>query len=70
MNDFVSGMVSIALAIVGLAIISVLVSGKAQTSNVIQAASGGFAQDLVAAVSPVTGNAPSNFGQFSGGFHY
>lgn len=46
---------TIALAIVGLAILAVLVSKNANTSGVIGAAAGGLAQDIGAAVSPVTG---------------
>lgn len=49
------GIVTIAVAIVGIAILAVLVSKNAQTPAVIKAATGGFAQDIGAAVSPVTG---------------
>lgn len=55
MSEVWQGVVSIAVAIVGIAIIAVLVSRNAQTPAVIGAASGGFAQDIAAAVSPVTG---------------
>ena len=55
MNEIWGGIVSIALAIVGIAIVSVLVSKNAQTPQVLQAASQGFAADLGAALSPVTG---------------
>lgn len=55
MSNAWQGIVSIAVAIVGIAIIAVLVSRNAQTPAVIGAASGGFAQDIAAAVSPVTG---------------
>ena len=63
MNEMWSSVVTVATAIVGLAIIAVLVSNNAQTGNVIGAATGGFAQDLSAAVSPVTG-AGGAFGGF------
>lgn len=54
---------SIAVAIVGIAMVAVLVSGQAQTGKVISAATGGFAQDLEAAVSPVAGGGGTfNFG--------
>ncbi len=46
---------SIAAMIVGLAIIAVLVSNKANTGNVISEAAKGFARDIGAAVKPVTG---------------
>ena len=49
------GIVTIAVAIVGIAILAVLVSKNAQTPAVIKAATGGFATDISAAVSPVTG---------------
>jgi hypothetical protein len=49
------GIVQIALAIVGIAILAVLVSRNAQTPQVIGAAGKAFAQDIGAAVSPVTG---------------
>ena len=55
MNQLVASMASIATAIVGLAILSVIVSRQADTSNVIKAATSGFAADITAAVSPVTG---------------
>ena len=54
--------VTIATAITGIAIIAVLVSRNAQTGSVIQAATGGFAQDIAAAVSPVTGGSSGGFG--------
>jgi hypothetical protein len=56
MNDLWSGIITIAVAIVGVATLSVIVSKNANTSQVIQAATGGFAQDLSAAVSPVSGS--------------
>lgn len=55
MNHIVEALTTIALAIVGLAIISVLVSRKAQTPQVIQASASGFANSLGVAESPVTG---------------
>ena len=55
MNEMWSGAVSIALAIVGIAILAVLVSRQSNTAQVVQAAAGGFAADIEAAVSPVTG---------------
>lgn len=47
--------VTIAVAIVGVATLAVLVSRRADTANVIKAAAGGFSQALATAVSPVTG---------------
>lgn len=55
MNALMEAGVTIALAIVGLAIVAVLVSNKANTTGVIQAGASGFANDLGVAESPVTG---------------
>ena len=55
MNSIVEAIVTIALAVVGLAIVSVLVSKNAQTSQVIQASASGLANNLGVAESPVTG---------------
>lgn len=46
MNDIMRDMTSVAMAIVGVAILAVLVSQKNQTSQVIGAATGGFANVL------------------------
>jgi PRD1 phage membrane DNA delivery len=55
MNTLTEALVTIATAIVGLAIISVLVSNKAQTPAVIQASGSAFSNALAVAESPVTG---------------
>lgn len=55
MNDFVAPIGAIALAIIGVAIVAVIVSNNAQAPQVISALTGGFAQDLSVAISPVTG---------------
>jgi uncharacterized protein (UPF0179 family) len=54
-DRIISEIVTIAVAIVGLTIIAVLVSKQANTGSVITAATGGFASDLKAAVSPISG---------------
>lgn len=59
MSQIATNIATIALAIIGLAVVSVLVSNRANTSKVIGAGTGGFAGDLLAAESPVTGQAPS-----------
>lgn len=64
MDNFWSGLVTVATALVGVAIIATLVSKNAQTPQVITSAAQGFAGDLSAAVSPITGG--SSFG-FTGG---
>lgn len=54
-EQIVAGVVTVLTAIVGVAIIAVLVSRNAQTSQVISAGGQSFAQALSAAVSPVAG---------------
>lgn len=50
--------------IVGLAMVAVLVSQKAQTSSVIQAIASGGSSLIGAAVAPVTGASSSSNGVF------
>jgi hypothetical protein len=59
MHDALSGIITIASAIIGVAILAVLVSNRAQTSQVLGAAGNAFGYDLAMAVSPVTGQTPS-----------
>jgi PRD1 phage membrane DNA delivery len=54
-EKLITALVTIATAIVGVAVIAVLVSPQAQTGNVINASAGGFAQLLCKATSPITG---------------
>ena len=54
-DNLVTALVSIVLAIIGLASLAVILSGQAQTSNVIKAGAGGLAQDIQAATAPVSG---------------
>lgn len=54
-NELIQGVVNVALAIVGIAIIAVLVSRQANTAGVITAASRGLGSAIGSAVSPVTG---------------
>lgn len=55
MNNAMSSVVTIAVAIVGLATLAVLVSRNANTSGVIGAAGNAFSRSIEAAVSPITG---------------
>lgn len=69
----VEALVTIAAGVIGVAIIAVLVSKNAQTSQVIGSAGSAFSNVLSAATGPVTGKAASpvnNFGANSlgGGF--
>jgi hypothetical protein len=55
MSPFFETLTTIALAIVALGTVSVLVSKKAQTPQVIQSAGSAFSNALGVAESPVTG---------------
>jgi len=55
MNAATEAIVSIATAIVGVAILAVLVSKNSNTSNVITSAGSAFSQALGTATGPVTG---------------
>ena len=69
MNNFGEGLLTIAGLIAGVAIVSVLVSPKAKTSDVIQAAASGYANNIGEAISPVTGKgATPNLSYPGGGF--
>ena len=61
-EQLVSSVTSVLLAIVGVAIIAVLVSKNANTTGVISAGGSAFSQDLGTAISPITG---SSFGSFT-----
>ena len=49
------------LAVVGVALLAVLVSKNANTSGVIAAVGQGFGKSLSAAISPIAGNSALNF---------
>jgi PRD1 phage membrane DNA delivery len=55
MSPFFETITTIALAIVTLGMVAVVVSKKAQTPQVIQAAGSAFGNSLAVAESPVTG---------------
>lgn len=63
MDGFMREVGGIALAIVGLAIIAVLVSRNAQTPEVIGSAGRAFTSAIGAAIAPVSG---STFGGYGG----
>ncbi len=50
----------IAIAIVGVAVLAVILSKNSNTTGVLSAAGAGFSQALAAALSPVTGS--GNYG--------
>ena len=55
MNQLTEAVVTVFTAIIGVAILSVLVSPKARTSQVIQSVASGFGNSLAVATAPVTG---------------
>lgn len=54
MNNIGASITAIAVAIIGVAIVAVIVSSNAQTPQVLQAAGSAFGGILQVAVSPVT----------------
>ena len=61
-DQLIGGVVTVATAIIGVAIIAVLVGSNAKTSSVIQSAGQAFSGALGAAEAPVTGGAGVNLG--------
>lgn len=61
-DSLISSVTSVLLAIVGVAIIAVLVSKNANTSGVITSGGSAFSQSLGTALSPVTGATGFTFG--------
>ena len=61
MDNAVGQIATVATAIVGVAILAVLVSRNSQTPAVITSAGNAFANSLKAATGPVTGGSSSNF---------
>jgi hypothetical protein len=64
LNRIGPGIVGVIAALIGLAIVAVIVSGKAQTPKVISSAGSALANVIGAAVAPVTGGTAAN--QFGG----
>ena len=61
-EQLITSVVTVLTAIIGVAIIAVLVSKNANTSGVISAGGSAFSSALGTALSPVTG-----YGSFGGG---
>jgi PRD1 phage membrane DNA delivery len=59
-DKLITGTVSVLLAIVGVAIIALIVSNQANTSSVIGAGGSAFSGSLGCALSPVTGSSCSS----------
>lgn len=58
-KGFGDNAIAIVTAIIGLATLSVVLSRRAETVNVIKAASGGLGDILKVVVSPITGGGSS-----------
>lgn len=68
MNEILGGVITIAVAIIGVATLSVIVSKQSNTANVIGAASQGFSGALATAISPITGQTMSTLPSFASSF--
>lgn len=67
-DQLITSVVTVLTAIIGVAIIAVLVSKQANTVGVIGAGAQGFSSALGTALSPITGATGSmGLGSFSGG---
>jgi PRD1 phage membrane DNA delivery len=67
-DKVITSIVVVLTAIIGVAIIAVLVSRQADTANVLQAGGSAFSNILKAAVSPVSGSSGfSTYAQPMGG---
>ena len=64
-DEIIKSIFTVAIAITGVAIIAVLVSKNANTSQVIQASGSAYSTALWTDLSPITGT--GGFGGFSGG---
>ncbi len=62
MDEIMKDITSVAMAIVGVAILAVIVSRNSQTSEVIKSSAGGFAQVLGVAMGGAAGHAVNSFG--------
>ena len=56
-DHIIAAITGIAIAVIGVAIIAILVSRQSETSNVLGAGGSTFADMLACAMSPVTGKA-------------
>lgn len=68
MSDLTTALVTVVLAIIGLASLAVIVSPQARTGDVIKAGGGALSQNILAAVSPVTGGG-FGLGSFGSGIY-
>lgn len=69
MNSFMESVATIGLAVIGLAMVAVLISRRSNTAGIIQAGASGLANNIGVAISPVTGGSFSlDLGYPGGGF--
>lgn len=71
MNSFTESVATIALAIIGLAIVAVIVSRQSNAAGIIRAGASGLANNIGIAISPVTGVSYTpdlSYGSGFGGF--
>lgn len=61
-SDFGTIITKVLLAVVGVAILALILSPNSQTSNVLKSAADGFSKILNAATSPVTGGSSGSVG--------
>ena len=69
-DSLVTSIVTVLMAIIGVAIIAVLVSPKAQTAGVLQAGGSAFGNILQGALSPVVGGGGGFTGRGPGGLNF
>jgi hypothetical protein len=70
MNELTSGLITIGVAIIGVATLAVIVSRNSNTTGVITATASGFSQSLATALSPITGTAGSSSGIAGGSYSF
>jgi hypothetical protein len=62
MGNVSAAVLSVIAGVIGLAVVAVIVSKNAQTSNVLQGAGSALSSVISAAVGPVTGSTSTAFG--------
>lgn len=65
MNSLTEALLTIVMGIIGVAILSTLVSKKANTSAVLAASGNAFSNSLATAMGGVTGYSPSGNSQYN-----
>ena len=66
MNNLTESVVTVLVAIIGLATLAVIVSRNARTTEIIDSTWGGFSGALGMAISPVTGGGNGGFNNTTG----